>query len=227
MRKYTIETINTIATGKMQFNVKTGADFRTKVAKWHDADFTIAEEIMRKNERVGNLNGLIKSNEDLIAKLNDGKKIVGDKTVEELQGEIATWQADIVKASEALAEYKSVQAKRYEDAHAMLDKELWKVYCEYVNDRVGKKADYVVALANFFDENGFTPAMDTLDEFVSAVGKRKNSARNKIKEGKHNGAHTYTAWRDIFLGEICDVMGDALPLFKFTYVLKENRKKDA
>jgi hypothetical protein len=35
----------------------------------------------------------------------------------------------------------------------------------------------------------------------------------------------YNVWRDIFLGEICDVMGDALPLYKFTYVLKDNRNK--
>lgn len=226
MGKYTIETIATIKAGKMQMNAKAGKDFRATMAKWHNADFELAEEILRKGDRVKALRTLIVSNNELIAKLNKGESIIGDKTVADLESEIATWNAQIDSESKAMTEYRKAQADRYAEAHALLSKELHKAYVDFVTS--GERDAYVVALANFFDENGLEPAVESIDMFVAAVGKKKNSARQKVKTGQHNGAISYNAWRDIFLGEICDVMGDALPLYKFTYVLQENRsKKDA
>lgn len=223
MSKYTIESIKS---GKMQYNVKTGKDFRATMAKWHNADFELAEEILRKSDRVKAHRTLIDSNNELIAKLEKGETIIGCKNVADLQAEIAEWEAKIAHENEALAEFKKAQADRYESARALLSKELHKAYVDYVT--LGERDAYVVALADFFDANGLEPAMDSLNEFVAVVGKKKNSARQKVKTGNHNGAISYQAWRDIFLGEICDVMGDALPLYKFTYVLRENRqKKDA
>ena len=223
-KKYT--TIETIKNGKMQYNAKSGKDFRATMAKWHNADFELAEEILRKQDRVNALNTLIGSNNDLIAKLEKGESIIGNKTVEDLRSEIANWEVQKVTENENLAEYRKAQASRYEDARALLSKELHQAYVEYVTN--GNRDGYVLALANFFDENGLEPTMDSLNEFVASVGKKKNSARQKVKTGNHNGSVSYQAWRDIFLGEICDVMGDALPLYKFTYVLKEKRaKKDA
>ena len=221
MSKYTIETIKG---GKMQMNAKSGKDFRATLAKWHNADFELAEEILRKFDRVKAIRTLIDSNADLIAKLEKGESIIGGKSVADLQNEIATWENQITSENNALAEYKKAQADRYADAHALLSKDLYNAYVDYVtNGTVG----YICALADFFEQNGLEPAIDSLNEFVAAVGKKKNSARQKIKTGNHNGAVSYVAWRDIFLGEICDVMGDALPLYKFTYVLKEKREKNA
>lgn len=222
MSKYTIETIKG---GKMQMNAKSGKDFRATMSKWHNADFELAEEILRKSDRVKAIRTLIDSNADLIAKLEKGESIIGGKSVADLQSEIATWENQITSENNALAEYKKAQADRYADAHALLSKDLHKAYVDFVTD--GKRDEYICALADFFEQNGLEPAMDSLNEFASAVGKKKNSARQKIKTGNHNGAVSYVAWRDIFLGEICDVMGDALPLYKFTYVLKEKREKNA
>lgn len=219
MSKFTIETIKA---GNMVFNSKTGKDFRETLAKWHNADFEIAEEILRKSDRVNATRTLIDSNNELIAKLDKGEKIIGDKTRDDLLSEIATWESQIESENKALAEYKKEQAERYACAYNLLSKDLYKAYVAYVTDN--KRDEYVVELATFFDNNGLVPAMGSLDKFVAAVGKKRNSARQKVKTGKHNGAITYNAWRDIFLGEICDTMENALPLFKFTYVLKENRK---
>lgn len=224
MSKYT--TIESIKTGKMQYNVKSGKDFRATMAKWHNADFELAEELLRKADRVKAIRTLIDSNNDLIAKLEKGESIIGGKTVSDLKAEIATWEAQIATENETMAEYRKAQTERYENARALLSKELHQAYVDFVTN--GNRDGYVLALANFFDENGIEPAMDSLNEFVAAVGKKKNSARQKVKTGNHNGSVSYQAWRDIFLGEICDVMGDALPLYKFTYELKEKRaKKDA
>ena len=49
MSKMTMEQIKT---GKMQLNVKSAKDFRATLAKWHNADFELAEELLRKNDRV-------------------------------------------------------------------------------------------------------------------------------------------------------------------------------
>ena len=39
-----MRTIETIKSGKMQMNSKSGKDFRAIMAKWHNADFELAEE---------------------------------------------------------------------------------------------------------------------------------------------------------------------------------------
>lgn len=224
MSKYT--TIETIKSGKMQFNVKSGKDFRATMAKWHDADFDLAEKILFKNDRIDALKKLIKSNNDLIEKLERGESIISKKSIEDLRKEVEAWENDIESENNALSEYRKAQEERYKGARELLSKDLHKAYVNFVSN--GNREAYVLALANFFDENGFEPTIDSINEFVAVVGKKKNSARQKVKTGKHNGEFAYGTWRDIFLGEICDVMGDALPLYKFTYVLKENReKKDA
>ena len=228
MSKYTIETIKS---GRMQFNAKDAKDFRAKMAKWHNADFELADEILQKNERVNAERTLIKSNDRLIEKIKNGQNVIGHKTVESIQAENVEHQKKIDKMNEEIAEYRKTQATRYADAHALLSKDLWKAYSEYAEDMLNAdlKNAYIVALADFFDANGVEPAMESLTLFVSAVGKKKNSARQKCKTGKHNGSYGYNAWRDIFLGEICDVLIEqkAIDTHKFAYVLKENRKKDA
>lgn len=222
MSKYTIETIKT---GAMQFNAKTGKDFRVTMAKWHNADFELAERIMEKSDRVKNFTGMINTNKSDLEKLEKGEAgVLRDKSV--IEAEILDYEARIQAERDALAEYRKAQADRYESARALLSKELHKAYVDFVSN--GNRDAYVVALANFFDENGLEPAMGSLDKFVAAVGKKKNSARQKIKEGKHNGSVSYQAWRDIFLGEVCDVMSESLGdewIYKFTYELKDNRKK--
>lgn len=223
MSKYT--TIETIKSGKMQYNVKTGKDFRDTMAKWHNADFELAEKILDKSDRVKARRTIIDSDNGLIARLEKGETIIGAKTIEDLRAEIAQYETEIQTENTQLSEYRQAQADRYAGARNLLTKELYNAYVGFLTE--GKRDEYIVALANFFDENGIEPAMTSLNDFVAAVGKKKNSARQKVKTGNHNGAVSFQAWRDVFLGEICDVMGDALPIYKFTYVLKDNRRKDA
>lgn len=224
MGKYT--TIESIKSGKMQYNAKSGKTFRDTMAKWHNADFELAEKILEKADDVKKFKGMIDTNKRDLERLEKGEAgVLREKSV--IESEIADFESRIVKKSEELAEYRKEQASRYEQARALASKELHVAYVDFITN--GNREAYTLALANFFDANGLEPAMDSLNEFVAAVGKKKNSARQKVKTGNHNGAVSYQAWRDIFLGEVCDVMGDALPLYKFTYVLKDNRKskKDA
>lgn len=220
MSKYT--TIESIKSGKMQYNATSGKSFRATMAKWHDADFDLAEKILEKSDRVKSIRGMIDTNKSDLEKIARGESgVLREKSV--IESEIVDFESRIVAENNALDEYRKAQADRYNGARALLSKELHKAYVDFVTN--GKRDEYIVALANFFSDNGLEPAIDSLNEFMAAVGKKKNSARQKIKTGNHNGSMSYQAWRDIFLGEICDVMGDALPIYKFTYVLKESRKK--
>lgn len=229
MMKHT--TIETIKKGNMQFNSKEAKEFRAKMSKWHDADITISDELLHKNDRVRAVRTIIASNDRLIEKIKNGQNVIGGKTVESIQKENIEEQAKIDKANKDMTELREVQTKRYADAHALLNKDLWNAYTAFINDK-SKRNDYIVALANFFEANGVIPTIDgsdkgvDLNDFVNAIGKKKNGARQKCRTGKHNGSCGYNAWRDVFLGEIADVLIEAKAIEpkKFTYVLKEERQ---
>ena len=221
----TITTIETIKSGKMQFNVKTAKDFRATLAKWHNADFELAEKILERNDRVRTIKDMMDTNTSDLEKIEKGENGVL-RTKEVIEKENADFQSRIDVYNNELTEYRKAQEERYKGAHDLLTKDMYNAYVDF--EKNGNRDGYILAFANFFQENGLEPAMASLDEFIASVGKKKNSSRQKVKDGKHNGVFSYNAWRDIFLGEICDVMGDALPLYKFTYVLKDKRaKKDA
>ena len=213
-------TTMTINSGKMQFNVKSGKAFRDAMAKWHNADFELADAIASKSDRVAGLRKIIETDKDLLSK--DQSARIGGRTDDDLTAEIADMQSKIDAENSAIAELRSAQADRYESARKYATKDIYTAYKAYIMD--GNRDAYFGALCELFSNAGFEPTHDGIDAFIAAVGKKKNSAKNKVRTGKHNGAFAYTTWRDIFLGEICDVMGDALPLYKFQYVLKQNRK---
>src|SRR5574344_256643 len=88
-------TMDTIKKGNCQFNATSAKSFRTTLAKWHNATFKIADEILAKNDRVKALRTLIDSNSKLIDKLNNGESIIGNKSITDLQSEIDTWNESI------------------------------------------------------------------------------------------------------------------------------------
>lgn len=212
MEKITMENIKN---GTCQFNSKSAKEFRTSIAKWHNATFEIADELLAKSDRVKALHILVDSNSNLISKLEKGESIIGEKSVTDLQSEIDTWNASIDYENNAMAEFRKAQSDRLVLGEKLVSKDL---YSDFT----------VLSVAQFLSDNGVEPCMDTITTLMSAIGKKTNSARNMCKSGKHNGSMSFVAFRKVFLGELCDIMGDALPLYKFKYVLKDKRaKKDA
>lgn len=208
-----------IKNGNCQFNATSAKKFRSTLAKWHNATFKIADELLAKNDRVKALRTLIDSNNALIDKLNKGESIIGSKTVEELQTEIDAWSASIDKENSAMAEYRKAQSARFKEAEDLVSKSIYEAYC-------GEgEVSYTDAIATFLSDNGIEPCKDTIGLLILAIGKKSASARQMCKSGKHNTTFSFQQWRKIFLGELCDMMGDCLPLYKFAYVLKDNRKK--
>lgn len=213
--------MTTLANGKMQFNVKSAKGFRDTLAKWHNADFEIAVAIDKKSEIVGNLRNMVKTDNEQLAKLENGEKTL--HTREEYLAEIADFEARIQAESDTIAELRKKQAERLESAYALLNKDLHKAYVGYITEE--KRDEYVDALAQFFTNNGLEPTIDGINAFIACVGKKKATTRKKIASGKHNDAFSYNQWRGIFLGELCDVMGEALPIDKFIYKTMEERQK--
>lgn len=213
--------MTTLANGKMQFNVKSAKGFRDTLAKWHNADFEMAVAIDKKSEIVGNLRNMVKTDNEQLEKLEKGEKVM--HTREEYLAEIADFEARIQAESDTVAELREKQAERKEAAYALLNKDLHKAYVGYITEE--KRNEYVDALAQFLRNNGLEPTIDGINTFIACVGKKKATTRQKINSGKHNDAFSYNQWRDIFLGELCDVMGDALPIDKFIYKTMEERIK--
>lgn len=208
-----------IKNGDCQFNATSAKKFRSTLAKWHNATFKIADELLAKNDRVKALRTLIDSNNALIDKLNKGESIIGSKTVAELQTEIDAWSASIDKENSAMAEYRKAQSARFKEAEDLVSKSIYEAYC-------GEgEVSYTDAIATFLSNNGIEPCKGTIGLLILAIGKKSASARQMCKSGKHNTTFSFQQWRKIFLGELCDMMGDCLPLYKFAYVLKDNRKK--
>ena len=215
-------TMDTIKKGNCQFNATSAKSFRTTLAKWHNATFKIADELLAKNDRVKALRTLIDSNTKLIDKLNNGESIISDKSVSDLQSEIDTWNESIQSENDAMAELRKAQSDRMSKAEELVSKDL---YNAYVKSIVDFSTDYNLAIAQFLADNGIEPCIDTINALIASVGKKTNSARNMCKTGKHNGTFSFNQWRKIFLGELCDIMGDTLPIYKFAYVLSDKRAK--
>ena len=206
----------------MQYNVKSAKGFRDILAKWHNADFELALAIIKKSENIKNLKGMIDTDNEMIERIDSGDKSVM-KTRDELVAEVTDFETRIAHESATVTELRKVQSERLADAYALLTKDLHKAYVDFIKN--GNRDGYVDALAQFFTDNGLTPTTDGIDTFIACVGKKKATTRTKVADAKHNDAFAYTAWRDIFLGEICDVMGDALPIDKNIYKTMEERKK--
>ena len=222
MTKTTNITMESIKKGNCQFNTTSAKSFRTTLAKWHNATFKIADELLAKNDRVKALRTLIDSNTKLIEKLNNGESIIGNKSVADLQSEIDTWNNSIKSENDAMAELRKAQSDRMSKAEDLISKDLYNAYVESVNATTDT---YTLAIAQFLADNGLEPCIDTINTLIASVGKKTNSARNMCKTKKHNGVFSYNQWRKIFLGELCDMMGDTLPIYKFAYVLSDKRAK--
>ncbi len=219
MTTTTTNNTTTLATGKMQFNVKSAKNFRDTLAKWHNADFELAVALDKKSKTVASYNTMIATDRDIISKIDNGEKTI--KTREELLSEIADFESRITHENDVIRELREVQKTRLESAYALLTKELHSAYVDYIKN--GMREEYVNALCTFFENNGLVPTLDSINDFVSCVGKKKATTRNKIANAKHNDAFAYNPWRDIFLGELCDVMGESLPIEKFVYKAMEER----
>lgn len=217
-------TMETINSGKCQFNAKSAKKLRDTLAKYHDARCTIANELALKQDRVKALSTVIDTDKQVLAKIANAQPTIDKRSETEIQSEIDSTLAKIEHENNAMSELRNEQVKRLEFAENLVSKEL---YNAYVNAITTNELDaYFVAIAEFLSKNGVEPCMDSIKALAYAVGKATNNGKKLVRSnGVLNSAKGFKAWRSVFLCELCDIMGDTIPKFKFTYVLKDKRNK--
>lgn len=214
---------NTIKSGKTQFNVAEAKSFRDTLAVWHVYDFELSDEVERRNKTIKNCKGLIASNLELIEKLEKGEKIVGDYTVADLTAQNAQFEQKIADARETLKKWEEGQKSAVDKATALFSKSLYLAYADYINN--DNESAYSDAICDFLSDNGLTPCADTVAALIKAVGENKGTGASKAETGKHNRAYAEKTWRQIFMGKVCDIMGNVLPTYKFKNILTREQKK--
>ena len=216
---------NKIKMAKMDFSVGTAKNFRNGLAQYHNATMEIADQILQVGEQVKAWRTVLNTNLDKIERIEKGDtNVIGNK--EDLELEAAQALAKVKKLQADLAEYKQAQADRLDKGYALLTDDLYKAYVAYVEDGTSMK-DAVFA---WFTAQGLTPTEHGVLLVEKACGLKKTSARQKCKTGQHLTTLKQKPWRDIFLGALCDELTEnkdnpIIPIYKFQYVLKDNRKK--
>lgn len=212
-----------INAGRINWNVKSAKTFRDTMAIWHLFDFELADMMKKKANEVKNSKGIIATDQELIAKKSFG---LHDKKYYESQ--IADMEQSIRDSEKRLADWKAEQEKTVSKVTAIFTKDLYKLYVASVgeNENAWRVSAYTQAIADLLSEQGVTPAWDTLHTLYMCVRKGKGSGSSKAETGKHNKAMTETMWRQIFMGELCDLMGDLLPKYKFLHILTKAQKKE-
>jgi len=215
-------TNTTINAGKVNFNVKSAKAFRDTMAIWHIFDFELADLRKKKAQEVANAKGIIATNLELIDKKSFG---IHDKAYYEDQ--IAQMEQNIRESEKRLSDWQAEQEKAVSKVTAIFGKTLYKSYVASMEDDNGawRVSAYTQAIADLLTAQGLTPAWDTLDTLYHCVRKGKGTGSSKAETGKHNKAMTENMWRTVFMGELCDLMGDILPKYKFIHILTKAEKK--
>lgn len=225
----TTTTINfeTIETGRSQFNAKDAKNFRDTLAKWHTADFEIAEEINKTYDYVESRKKCIETNVEFIS---DEKNAMNFVELSKRKEEIEKFETDIAIASQKLSDYKKEQVNRLDAGLRLVTEDLYNAYETYAKDteNTEKYQAYIVTIAQWLLNNGVVPKMATCIAISGIVGTSggANSAKGKVKNGTHNKIVTKKSFPKVFIGGMCDLLKDILPTHKFQYIPFSLREKN-
>lgn len=203
----------TLKTGKTQFNATSAKTFRATLAKWHNADFDIADALLQKGQRVSALRVMLKTNNELIKKLENGESIIGNKTIEELMAETGEYQRKIDVENAEMEAYRRAQKSRLDAGTGLLSDSMYNAYAK-------GEGDYMEKIAEFLTSNGLEPCEETVASLALCCAEKAATARQKSKTGLHNAKFGKTQWQRIFLGHLCDLISTSLGgewLYKFKY----------
>ena len=213
----------TIKSGRTQWNVTEAKAFRDTLAVWHVYDFELDDEKSKRNKTINNCKGLIASNLDLIEKLQNGEKIIGKYTVESLAQQNADFEQKIADARATLQKWVDGQKSAVDKATALFPKSLYLAYVDYACN--GNESAYSDAICEFLTDNGLTPCSETVDALIKCIKHNRGTGSTKVETSKHNRAFSEGIWRQVFMGEVCDLMGSVLPTYKFKNILTREQKK--
>lgn len=210
-----------ITSGKVQFNVSSAKDFRATMAIWHIFDFECKDYAKKYSNIIKGYKDIIARNTESIEKQNF---VTHDKAW--FEADSADMETRIEDARKEFASWKESHAESVQKSEKLFSKTLYKSYVASLSESDGtwRSSAYTEALASLLEDNGLVPAWDTLDKLYHAVSKRDATGKESAKTGKHNMALTEAKWRKILMGEVCDLMGDVLPTYKFQHIIAKKAK---
>lgn len=221
--RYTMANNTTILSGKVQWNSKEAKAFRDTMATWHIFDFELSDRMKTRSNAISMCNGVIAADREKIAKQ---EYIMHDEAW--YLADIASMEARIADAKAELRVWKEGQEESVKKAEKLFTVSMYNAYVTAVNDgndNAWRTSAYTEALAEMLSENGIAPTWDILDKLYHANAKTKGTGKTKNQTGKHNRAVGISAWRAVVMGEICDQMGDILPVYKWTNVFVKKAEK--
>lgn len=222
----TITSINDIKTGKCQFNATSAKAIRNKLAKYKESKCSLADAVAKKQDSIKAFKAIIASNMNSIELMESGETVSTKRTLDEIKQENINFTDKINVLNIEYDNLVAKQAKRIKDAESLVSDSMYDRYVDYITigDRESKDA-YYIAIAQFLSDNSIEPCMDTIKSLADCNGKVENKGKKLIKNnGILTSAKSLKSWRTMFLNELCDLMGDTLPTFKFTYKPQDSKK---
>ena len=206
-------------TGSVQWNVKSAKGLRDSLAKWHIADFAIADAIITRNKSARGYNAVISGKTLELRKLEKAETPDVAK-IKECLSEIANAHVQVEKYNAVITELKKAQEESLK-AGTDLVAGLYKVYAE------GSKEEYTLALANIFRSAGVEMTLPVVQSLM--VSHVAGTSTSKVKTGNHSKAMTKSAFVKAQLSLICDAEGlkGLLPEHKFVNIIVKKAEKKA
>lgn len=193
----------------IQFNVKSGKNFREVMARYNDAMHGLNDYICSKSDRVKSLNTLIATNKSDLEKIANGESgVLRDADI--ISAEINDFMAKLEEESKALSNARKECAKRLEEAEKLVGEAL---YNSAMTD------DFNNQFALFLNANGFS---DACADNVPTLhfGIKKSSAKKSFNDGTLTSKLAFKPWRTLFLCTLCDTLVEnkAISPYKYNYV---------
>jgi len=184
-------------------------NFKDALANYKLAAYQLADELLKLRKDITAWQTCIESNLDLIEKTESGMKKA------DLQAEIDNFLVKISDRQEAYAKTAAELEKRITPFYELTQK----LYADYLSMRGTADVNaYKKAVKAFLDGQGVKYDDKSIMLIVTAVGVRSKSARALYKDSTTmTSAETKKKFRDVIARTLCDLCGDQLPVYKWTY----------
>ena len=208
----------------LQINTKEMKNFRDTVAKWHIANFDMADERITKSKTIKSLETLINTNNEVIAKSKNPAEI------EKRQAEIVEFQKKITDEKERVAKHIEALEPNIAAGRDLISAEFLRKLENYLDNIYEDDIEEATlkAIANWFMENGAVGVVETdVRKYLRPIGKKMSSAKKACETNRHTTREKGNKLKDAFLGALCDdpTFISLLPVYSWTNKIEQKSKK--
>lgn len=204
---------------KIQWNTTNGKNFRTLMAKYHDARHALNDYICKKSVIVSGLKQALDLDLEDLYNLEDGKTEGILRTLDDVKKSALNNKIALDQAQNDLKVAREKCAKATEKAESLVTDDLYDAY---------NTDDFATAIATWLVANGFDDAdAENCQRFTTFVGLRDLGAKAAFKVGKLTAGKNKKAFTRTFLGAFADLLQDEgiINAYKYTFVAPSKKNK--